>query len=123
MMLSNMCSSSAQGTEEAPINMDTDAANGKDPGTPPIDDNSLLSFSTGSFDNQANKNEDANDNTNYEQPDMSTLLIRYVGRDKRKLSLDDDISQDDTSRSTRATNSPPNDNDGKPSSSEGAETL
>ena len=127
MMLSNMRSASATGSKTTPIDMNAANPKVQDKEALHSDDNSNISFSSKSYEEE---NEMIADPIDVEdQPDTTThqptsnVLVRYERRDKRKLSQDGELSQDDTSRSTRAKMSSADDAEEKTPSSEGAETL
>ena len=75
---------------------------------------------------QAHTDDDAQEERVFEettqQSTTSTLLVRYEQGEKRKLGLNDELSQDD-SRTTRAKMTLQTNNEDKPSSSEGADAL
>ena len=81
VMLSNMRSIHPNGDEETPINMDTNSADGECKGTTTVDDNSLLSFSVSSYDENNINTDDTNNNVNPDPPDTSTQLTKYERRE------------------------------------------
>ena len=127
LMLSNMRSTPAIGSKETPINMDTGPSSDTNKETPSKEDNSLLSFSSRSYDNEDVPTTDiiVVDNTGYtsSNPPTSNLIVQYERGDKRKLQHNEENSQDDTSRSTRAKTSDAKDVEEKSPSPEGADAL
>ena len=122
LMLKNMSSTPARGSAETPINMDIDSTDDHTPDPPPVDDDSNLSFSDSNSDADDDAQEEKVTEEATQQSTTSTLLVRYEQGEKRKLGLNDELSQDD-SRTTRAKMTLQTNNEDKPSSSEGADAL
>ena len=122
LMLKNMSSTPARGSAKTPIYMDIDSTDDHTPDPPPADDDSNLSFSDSNSDADDDGQEEKVFEETTQQPTTSTLLVRYEQGEKRKLGLNDELSQDD-SRTTRAKMTLQTNNEDKPSSSEGADSL
>ena len=124
MMLKNMSNAPVDGTKESPILMTTGPNKGKEDSSPLDEDNSLLSFASSSDSDTTDMSPKTSNETEViEQYGPDTQLTTQTNREKRKLSLDDDGSQDDTSRSTRVKTSLPTKMDTKTSSSDEANSL
>ena len=127
LMLRNMHSPPSGGTKETPIDMVDSNLRAQDNEASPTEDNSLLSYSSKSYEEEQASIAETNEvGVPPDIPNQHTTpssLVRYEGRDKRKLPEDGNLSQDDTSRSTRAKTSDANDNDDKSPSTEGADSL